>query len=49
MLRDDAVAKTLREQMMEVVNSTPQAFAAFMREEDDRWAPVIAKNKITLD
>jgi tripartite-type tricarboxylate transporter receptor subunit TctC len=48
-LRDDAVAKTLREQMMEVVNSTPQAFAALMREEDDRWAPVIAKNKITLD
>jgi tripartite-type tricarboxylate transporter receptor subunit TctC len=48
-LNDGAVVKTLREQMMEIVNSTPQAFSAFMREEDERWAPVIAKNKITRD
>ena len=35
--------------MMEVVSGTPEAFAAFMREENERWAPVIVKNKITLD
>lgn len=48
-LTDGVVVKALREQMMEVVNGTPQSFANFLREQDERWAPVIAKNKITLD
>ena len=43
------MVQTLRNQMMEVVASTPEAFAAFMREERERWTPVIVKNKITLD
>ena len=48
-LADADVVHALRGQMMEVVSSTPEAFAAFMREESERWTPVIVKNKITLD
>lgn len=48
-LREPDVIQALRAQMMEVVGDSPEAFVAFMREEDARWAPVIAKNKITLD
>jgi tripartite-type tricarboxylate transporter receptor subunit TctC len=49
LLRDPEVIRSLNAQMMEVVGSTPEAFAAFMHEERERWAPVIVKNKITLD
>lgn len=48
-LQEPDVVQALHGQMMEVVGGSPEAFAAFMREEDERWAPVIAKNKITLD
>jgi tripartite-type tricarboxylate transporter receptor subunit TctC len=48
-LKEPDVIRTLNAQMMEPVGSTPEAFAAFMREEHDRWTPVIVKNKITLD
>ena len=48
-LKDPGVAQTLRKQMMEVVASTPEEFAAHMRKERERWTPVIVKNKITLD
>lgn len=49
LLRDPEVIRSLNAQMMEPVGSTPDAFAAFMREERDRWTPVIVKNGITLD
>jgi tripartite-type tricarboxylate transporter receptor subunit TctC len=48
-LQEPDVVQALRGQMMEVIGGSPEAFAAFMREEDERWAPVIVKNKITLD
>jgi tripartite-type tricarboxylate transporter receptor subunit TctC len=48
-LKEPDVVRTLNAQMMEVVSSTPEAFTAFMREEHDRWTPVIVKNRITLD
>jgi tripartite-type tricarboxylate transporter receptor subunit TctC len=48
-LKDPEVVRALNAQMMEVVGGTPESFAAFMREEHDRWTPVIVKNKITLD
>jgi len=48
-LKDPEVVQALRGQMMEVVASSPEDFAAFMREESERWTPVIVKNKITLD
>jgi tripartite-type tricarboxylate transporter receptor subunit TctC len=48
-LKDPEVVKALQAQMMEVVASTPEAFAAFMHEEAERWTPVIVKNKIVLD
>ena len=49
LLKDPEVIRSLNAQMMEVVGSTPEAFAAFMLEERERWIPVIVKNKITLD
>lgn len=39
----------LEQQMMEPVGNTPGQFAAYMREELERWGPVIRKNHITLD
>jgi tripartite-type tricarboxylate transporter receptor subunit TctC len=48
-LKDPEVVKALNAQMMDVVASTPEMFAGFMREEAERWTPVIVKNKITLD
>jgi tripartite-type tricarboxylate transporter receptor subunit TctC len=48
-LKDPVVVQALHVQMMEVVGGSPEAFTTFMREEDARWAPVIEKNKITLD
>jgi tripartite-type tricarboxylate transporter receptor subunit TctC len=48
-LQEPDVVQALRAQMMEVVGGSPEAFAAFLREEDERWAPVIVKNRITLD
>jgi hypothetical protein len=34
---------------MEPIGSTPEEFVAHLREERDRWTPVIAKTKISLD
>ncbi|KQW01327.1 tripartite tricarboxylate transporter substrate binding protein [Rhizobacter sp. Root1221] len=48
-LQEPDVVQALRAQMMEVVGGSSEAFVAFMREEDERWAPVIVKNKIALD
>ena len=49
MLKDPEVIKTLHNQYMEPVGSTPQEFAAYMKEEQERWGPLIKKNNITLD
>ncbi|MGZ5034009.1 MAG: Bug family tripartite tricarboxylate transporter substrate binding protein [Usitatibacter sp.] len=48
-LRQPEVAKALHAQLMEPVGNTPQEFAAFMREELQRWGPIIKHNHITLD
>ena len=48
-LREPEVATALNNQMMEVIGSTPEEFAAHLRAERDRWTPVIVKSKITLD
>lgn len=48
-LKDPDVAKTLRAQYMEPVGDTPAAFAAYLRDELDRWRPIIRDNHIALD
>ena len=48
-LRDPAVVEGLRKQYMDVVASTPEQFVAQLKEEHDRWTPVIRKANITLD
>ena len=48
-LKDPDVVAQLQKSMMEVVGSTPDQFVAHLRAEHDRWAPVIAKTKISLD
>jgi tripartite-type tricarboxylate transporter receptor subunit TctC len=48
-LSDPEVIRTLSNQYMEPVASTPQEFAAYLKEELDRWGPIIRKNNIQLD
>ena len=48
-LHDPAVVEGLRKQYMDVIASTPEQFAAKLREEHERWTPVIQKAKVTLD
>ena len=48
-LREPEVVVALRNQLMEVVGSTPEEFVTHLREERDRWTPVIVKTKISLD
>ena len=48
-LKDPEVVTVLHNQFMEPVGSTPQEFSAYMKEELDRWGPIIRQNKITLD
>ena len=48
-LKEPDVVAALGNQMMEVVGSTPEEFATHLREERDRWTPVIVKSRITLD
>ena len=48
-LKEPEVVAALGNQMMEVVGSTPEEFAVHLREERDRWTPVIVKSKISLD
>lgn len=48
-LKEPDVTKALEVQFMEPVGSTPDEFRAYMKEELDRWAPIIKQNNITLD
>ena len=48
-LNDPEVVKTLHNQLMEPVGNTPHEFAAYLKEELERWGPIIKKNNITLD
>ena len=48
-LTDPDVVKTLHNQYMEPVGNSPQEFAAYLKEELERWGPIIKKNNITLD
>ena len=48
-LKDPDVTKTLEAQLMEPVGGSSQAFAAYLREERDRWGPVIRDNRIVLE
>ena len=48
-LQDPEVVKTLHAQYMEPVGDTPEAFAAYLHEELERWRPIIRDNHITLD
>ncbi|HXN15942.1 MAG TPA: tripartite tricarboxylate transporter substrate binding protein [Usitatibacter sp.] len=43
------VQQVLAAQLMEPVGNTPEQFQAYMREELERWAPIIRKNGIKLD
>ncbi len=45
---EPGVREKLAAQYMEPVANTPEAFRAVMREEFDRWAPVIEANKIRI-
>jgi tripartite-type tricarboxylate transporter receptor subunit TctC len=48
-LREPEVVEALRKQLMEPAPGTPEEFASFMKEELQRWKPVIQQNKITSD
>ena len=48
-LKEPEVVAVLNNQLMEVIGSTAEEFAAHLREERDRWTPVIVKSRITLD
>lgn len=48
-LHDPEVAKTLQSLSMEPVGGTPEAFAAYLKEELARWKPIIETHRITLD
>jgi tripartite-type tricarboxylate transporter receptor subunit TctC len=48
-LQDKSVADKLRSQFMEPIGNSPKEFAEFMQSELKRWAPIIQRNKISLD
>lgn len=48
-LRQPDVREALHAQLMDPVGNSPEQFAAFMREELERWGPIIQKNNIKLD
>jgi tripartite-type tricarboxylate transporter receptor subunit TctC len=48
-LRQPDMRHALEQQMIEPVGNTPEQFAAYMREELERWGPVIRRNNIALD
>ena len=48
-LKDPDVVKALQAQYMEPAGDTPEEFAAYMKEELERWGPLIKKNNIRLD
>jgi tripartite-type tricarboxylate transporter receptor subunit TctC len=43
------VQESLEAKLMQPVGNTPEQFAAYMRDERERWGPVIRKNNIKLD
>jgi len=43
------VREKLRTQLMEVVAGTPEEFRAVMNADVERWKPVVARDRITLD
>lgn len=48
-LKDPEVVQRLRGQGMETVGNSPAQFAAFMRDELARWAPIIRRSGVTID
>ena len=48
-LRDPEVVALLEQQMMEPAANTREEFSKFMREEQDRWKPVIERNNISAE
>ena len=48
-LREPGMKEALAKQFMEPVGNTPEQFAAYMREELERWGAVIRRNRISLD
>jgi len=48
-LADGAVIEKLKTQLMVPVANTPQAFKAVLKEEHDRWAPIIAAGGIKAE
>ena len=48
-LRQPDVREALHAQLMDPVGNSPEQFAAFMREELERWGPIIRTNNIQLD
>jgi tripartite-type tricarboxylate transporter receptor subunit TctC len=48
-LADPAVAAKLKPQYMSVIAGTPEQFRAVLKQEHDRWAPVIAAGGIKAE
>ena len=48
-LREPDVAQALRNQLMEVVASSPEEFGRLMQEELSRWKPVVEKAAVSID
>ena len=48
-LRQPDVREALHAKLMDPVGNSPEEFAAFMREELERWGPIIRTNNIKLD
>lgn len=48
-MRHPQVQDSLQAKLMQPVGNTPAEFAAYMKEELERWGPVIRKNDIKLD
>jgi len=48
-LKDAAVKSTLNAQGFELVGGTPEEFAALIKSESDKWAPVIRKTGAKID
>ena len=48
-LREPEVAARLAPQLMVPIGNTPDAFRAILKEEHDRWAPIIAAGGIKVE
>ena len=48
-LHEPDVVSALNAQYMQPVGDTPAAFAAYLREELERWGPMIREQHIVLD